>query len=57
MILVVENTMLEVLGGRPYYVFGRPLILKVLPDFFDFKPPDMTKMPTWVRFPNLPLRC
>jgi hypothetical protein len=52
-----ENTMLEVLGGGPYYVFGRPLILKVMPDFFDFTSPDMTKMPTWVRFPNLPLRC
>jgi hypothetical protein len=43
-----ENTMLEVLGGGPYYVFGRPLILKVMPDFFDFTSPDMTKMPTWV---------
>jgi hypothetical protein len=49
--------MLEVLGGGPYYVFGRPLILQVMLDFFDFKPNDMTKLPTWVRFPNLPLRC
>jgi len=52
-----ENTMLKVLGGGSYYVFGRPLILKVMPDIFDFKPPDMTKMSTWERFPNLPLRC
>uniref|UniRef100_A0A2K1XY34 DUF4283 domain-containing protein n=1 Tax=Populus trichocarpa TaxID=3694 RepID=A0A2K1XY34_POPTR len=52
-----EHEMLEVLGGGPYYVFGRPLILKVIPDFFDFKPNDTTKMPTWVRFPNLRLRC
>jgi hypothetical protein len=52
-----EHEMLKVLGGGPYYVFGRPLILQVMPDFFDFKPNDMTKLPTWVRFPNLPLRC
>ncbi|KAL9400736.1 hypothetical protein Peur_004585 [Populus x canadensis] len=52
-----EHEMLEVLGGGPSYVFGRPLILQVMPDFFDFKPNDMTTLPTWVRFPNLPLRC
>ncbi|KAJ6877619.1 hypothetical protein NC651_030395 [Populus alba x Populus x berolinensis] len=28
-----------------------------MPDFFDLKPNDMTKLPTWVRFPNLPLWC
>jgi hypothetical protein len=52
-----EMEMLDVLGGGPYSVFGRPLILKVMPDFFDFKSTEMTSMPTWVRFPNLPLRC
>ena len=30
--------MLDILGGSPYYVFGRPLILKVMPIFFIFKP-------------------
>ncbi|KAJ6969411.1 hypothetical protein NC653_034055 [Populus alba x Populus x berolinensis] len=49
--------MLEILGGGPYYVFSRPLILQVMPDFFDFKPYDTTKLPIWVRFPSLPLRC
>ncbi|XP_011007500.1 PREDICTED: uncharacterized protein LOC105113160 [Populus euphratica] len=52
-----EYEMLKVLGGGPYNVFGRPLLLQVMPDFFYFKPNDMTKLPTWVRFPNLPLRC
>jgi len=28
--------MFEVLGGSPYFVFGRPLILKVMPEFFLF---------------------
>ena len=50
-----ELEMLDVLGTGPYDFFGRPLILKIMPDFFDFQSPDMTTMPTWVRFPNLPL--
>jgi len=28
--------MLDILGGGPYYVFGRPLILKVMLIFFLF---------------------
>jgi hypothetical protein len=51
-----ESEMLDVLGEGPYAVFGRPLILKIMPDFFDFQSTDMTTMPTWVTFPNLPLR-
>lgn len=49
-----KTEMLDILDGGPYYVFGWPLILKVMPDFFDFQAIDMIKMPTWVRFPNLP---
>lgn len=52
-----ELEMLEVLGAGLYVVFGRPLILKTMPTFFNFQSPDMTTMPTWVRLPNLPLRC
>ncbi|KAJ6976303.1 hypothetical protein NC653_031980 [Populus alba x Populus x berolinensis] len=43
--------------GGPYSVFGRPLILQIMPEFFDFTPPDFTHVPIWVRFPNLPIRC
>ncbi|KAJ6979534.1 hypothetical protein NC653_027627 [Populus alba x Populus x berolinensis] len=28
-----------------------------MPEFFDFQFTEITSMPTWVRFPNLPLRC
>jgi hypothetical protein len=28
--------MIEVLSGGPYYVFGRPLILKIMLEFFLF---------------------
>jgi len=52
-----ETELLDVLRGGLYSVFGKPLILKVMPNFFDFQSTDMTTMPTWVRFPNLPLRC
>uniref|UniRef100_A0A2K1Y9R9 DUF4283 domain-containing protein n=1 Tax=Populus trichocarpa TaxID=3694 RepID=A0A2K1Y9R9_POPTR len=52
-----ELEMPETLSSGPYFVFGRPLILKVMPEFFDFQASDMTKLPTWVKLPNLPLRC
>lgn len=52
-----ETNMLAVLSDGPYFVFGRPLILKIMPDYFDFTAFDMVKMSVWVRFPNLPLKC
>nr|TKS10930.1 hypothetical protein D5086_0000078350 [Populus alba] len=52
-----EPDMLEVLNGGPYYVHGRPMISKIMPEFFDFDTSDMFRMPVWIRFPNLPLKC
>jgi len=56
-----ELEMLDILGGGPYFVFGRPLILKVMLEFFDFTTTNMMQMLMqmliWVRFPNLPLKC
>jgi hypothetical protein len=49
--------MSAVLTGGPYSVYGRLLILKPMPDYFDFNTSDMVRMPIWVRFPNLPLQC
>jgi hypothetical protein len=49
-----ELEMLETLSSGPYFVFGRPFILKIMPEFFDFQASDMTKLPTWVKLPNLP---
>ncbi|KAJ6958760.1 hypothetical protein NC653_040411 [Populus alba x Populus x berolinensis] len=45
--------MLDIISNGPYFIFGRPLILKVMPGFFYFQPSDMARIPTWVRFPNL----
>nr|TKR99844.1 hypothetical protein D5086_0000189480 [Populus alba] len=52
-----ETAMLSTLHMGPYSVFGRPLILQIMPEFFDFTPPAFTHVPIWVRFPNLPIRC
>ncbi|KAJ6976296.1 hypothetical protein NC653_031977 [Populus alba x Populus x berolinensis] len=51
-----EIAMLDVLGSGPYAIFGRPIVLQIMPEFFDFQFTEITSMPTWVRFPNLPLR-
>jgi hypothetical protein len=52
-----ELDMIAMLSGGPYYVFVQLLILKIMPDYFDFDTSDMVRMPVWVRFPNLPLQC
>lgn len=51
------NDKLEVLSNGPYLVYDRPLMLKPMPEYFDFAPDEMTKVPIWVKFPNLPLEC
>ncbi|KAL2481952.1 Uncharacterized protein Adt_21375 [Abeliophyllum distichum] len=45
----------KVLNGGPYFVFGRPLLLKVMPDCFEFDDEEICKMPVWVMLPGLPL--
>ena len=52
-----ELDMLSILNGGHYHVLGRLMILKIMPEFFDFDTSDMVRMPIWVRFPNLPLQC
>nr|TKR85168.1 hypothetical protein D5086_0000250210 [Populus alba] len=52
-----EEDKLNVLSGGPYLVFGRPLILRAMPEYFDFSSSDMYTIPVWVKFPNLPLKC
>jgi len=52
-----EADKLAVLSGSPDYVFGRPLVLKSMPEYFDFAATDMSRVPVWVKFPNLPFKC
>ncbi|XP_011016272.1 PREDICTED: uncharacterized protein LOC105119785, partial [Populus euphratica] len=47
----------HVLDGGPYLVYGRPLILKPMTEYFEFSSTEMHTVPVWVKFPNLPLKC
>jgi hypothetical protein len=47
---------LNVLSGGPYLVYDKPLILKAMPEYFDFSSFEMHTIPVWVKFPNLPLK-
>ncbi|GFS42551.1 hypothetical protein Acr_00g0080480 [Actinidia rufa] len=45
----------NVLQGGPYMVFGRPLLLKILPDYFSFNHEELSCISVWVQLKNLPL--
>ena len=47
---------LVVLAEGPYSIYGRPLLLQPMSEYFDFSAENMTTVPVWVRFPNLPLK-
>lgn len=38
-------------------MFGRPLLLKIMPKWFDFNGEDISYIPVWIYLPNLPLEC
>lgn len=44
-----------VLNGGPYFVFGCPLLLKVMPQCFEFDDEDISILPVWINLPSLPL--
>jgi hypothetical protein len=52
-----EEDKLSVLCGGPYLVYGRPLILRPMSEYFDFSSLEMSQVPVWIKFPNLPLKC
>ncbi|KAK4426525.1 hypothetical protein Salat_1421100 [Sesamum alatum] len=47
----------RILAGGPYFVFGLPLLLKNIPDCFEFKQDDISFSPVWATLPSLPLEC
>lgn len=49
------NSWNQVLSAGPYFIFQRPLPLKVMPTFFDFGNKELSKIPVWVKLWNLPL--
>ncbi|GFP99380.1 hypothetical protein PHJA_002082100 [Phtheirospermum japonicum] len=46
-----------VIAGGPYMIFGRILLLKLMPEWFKFGNDEIKTLPLWVKFPNLPLEC
>ena len=52
-----EEDKIDVINGGPYLIYGRPLILKSMPEYFDFSKKEMSSVPVWVKLPNLPLKC
>jgi len=46
-----------VLCGGSYLVYGRPLILRPMSEYFDFSSSEMSQVLVWIKFPNLPLKC
>ena len=47
----------NVLKKGPYFVFGRPLLLKVMPEDFEFEEKRNSELPVWINLPKLPLTC
>ncbi|KAJ6976254.1 hypothetical protein NC653_031943 [Populus alba x Populus x berolinensis] len=52
----VDDNM-AVLDGGPYLVYERPLLLRPMPEFFDFFSAEMTRVTIWIKLPSLPLSC
>lgn len=50
----MEDLVMVLLEG-PYFINGKPLMLKRMPKFFSFGYEEMHVVPIWVRFINLPL--
>ncbi|XP_052190577.1 uncharacterized protein LOC127800160 [Diospyros lotus] len=47
----------RVLQGGPYFVYGRPLMLKILPNCFEFDADSFCSVPVWITLPGLPIQC
>ncbi|KAL0446225.1 UNVERIFIED_CONTAM: hypothetical protein Slati_1750400 [Sesamum latifolium] len=52
-----EEDMQRVVADGPYFVFGRPLMLKTMPACFGFQEDDISLTPIWATLPSLPLEC
>lgn len=46
-----------VLNGGPYFVYGRPLLMKIIPPWFQFDDEEISNIPLWINLPGLPLEC
>ncbi|GFZ11162.1 hypothetical protein Acr_22g0005600 [Actinidia rufa] len=44
-----------VLENGPYIIYGKPLLLKTMPEFFKFENEAISCFPVWIQLRNLPL--
>ncbi|KAL0310703.1 UNVERIFIED_CONTAM: hypothetical protein Sangu_2365000 [Sesamum angustifolium] len=47
----------RIIAGGPYFVYGRPLLLKTMPDCFEFKEDDINLTPVSATLPSFLLEC
>nr|GME06631.1 uncharacterized protein LOC105155259 [Ipomoea batatas] len=52
-----EEDRSAILKDGPYFLFGKRLFLKSLPEKFRLENEDFSILPIWVRFPFLPIEC
>nr|GMC48983.1 DUF4283 domain-containing protein [Ipomoea batatas] len=52
-----EEDRCAILKNGPYFLFGKRLFLKSLPEKFRLENEDFSTLPIWVRFPFLPIEC
>ena len=46
---------MKVLENGPYIMYGRPLLLKIMPRYFEFKYEEISCFPVWIQLRNLSL--
>lgn len=47
----------QVLSTGPYFIYGRTLLLRTIPENFCFQDDDYGVVPVWVQLHSLPLQC
>ncbi|KAL0444331.1 UNVERIFIED_CONTAM: hypothetical protein Slati_2155800 [Sesamum latifolium] len=52
-----EEDMQRIMAGGSYFIFGRPLMLKIMSACFGFQEDDISLTPVWVTLLSLPLEC
>lgn len=47
----------NVLSNGPYFIYGRTLLLRTIPENFCFQDEDYSIVPVWVQLHSFPLQC
>ncbi|GFZ12807.1 hypothetical protein Acr_23g0011920 [Actinidia rufa] len=54
-VFLSEDIQMKVLENGPYMIYGRPLMLRVMSQTFNFKKEEISHFPVWIQLRNLPL--